>query len=148
MEDANYYGLRTVMSTEKTSNYESLLKLLGTRTLEHRRIEQFLIIFFKCFKENGPRYITNLFKPRVTPYNLRSSGLNVEQCPYNSRFFHGSYSYTISRIWNQLPPAAQTFQLLSIILIRQTLVAANAVLVLNDSFIDMWYFYRFLILYF
>jgi len=34
----------------------------------------------------------------------------------------------------------QTFQLLSIILIQQTLVAANAVLVLNDSFIDMLYF--------
>ena len=64
-----------------------------------------IIIFFKCFKENGPRYITNLFKPRVTPYNLRSSGLNVEQRPYNSRFFHGSYSYIISRI--QLPPAAK-----------------------------------------
>ena len=107
MEDANYYGLRTVMNTGKTSNYESLLKLLGMRTLEHRRIEQSLIIFFKCFKENGPRYITNLFKPRVTPYNLRSSGLNVEQRPYNSRFFHGSYSYIISRIWNQLPPAAK-----------------------------------------
>ena len=30
----------------------------------------------------------------------------------------------------------------------QTLVAANAVLVLNDSFIDKLYFYRFLILYF
>ena len=101
------YGLRTVMNTGKTSNYESLLKLLGMRTLEHRRIEQSLIIFFKCFKENGPRYITNLFKPRVTPYNLRSSGLNVEQRPYNSRFFHGSYSYIISRIWNQLPPAAK-----------------------------------------
>ena len=42
----------------------------------------------------------------------------------------------------------QTFQLLSIILIQQTLVAANAVLVLNDSFKDMLYFYRFLILYF
>ena len=100
MEDANYYGLRTVMNT-------SLLKLLGMRTLEHRRIEQSLIIFFKCFKENGPRYITNLFKPWVTPYNLRSSGLNVEQRPYNSRFFHGSYSCIISRIWNQLPPAAK-----------------------------------------
>ena len=86
---------------------ESLLKLLGMRTLEHRRIEPSLIIFFKCFKENGPRYITNLFKPRVMPYNLRSSWLSVEQRPYNSRFFHGSYSYIISRIWNQLPPAAK-----------------------------------------
>ena len=59
------------------------------KTKEHRRIEQSLIIFFKSFKENGPCYITNLFKPRVTPYNLRSYGLNVEQSSYNSRLFHG-----------------------------------------------------------
>ena len=44
-------------------------------TLEHRRTEQSLMIFFKCFKENGPGYVANLFKSRVTPYNLRSNGL-------------------------------------------------------------------------
>ena len=125
-EDANYYGLQTVMNTGKTSNYESLLKLLGMRTLEHRRIEQSLIIFLKCFKENGPCYITNLFKPRVTPYSLRSSGLNVEQRPYNSRFL---LEFEIS--YRRQQKMQQTFQLLSIILIQQTLVAANAVLVLN-----------------
>ena len=98
----------TIWTTVIVSDWcTSIVLMLGMRTLEHRRIEQSLIIFFKCFKENGPRYITNLFKPRVTPYNLRSSGLNVEQRPYNSRFFHGSYSYIISRIWNQLPPAAK-----------------------------------------
>ena len=57
-----------------------------------------------CFKENGPGYVANLFKPRVTPYNLRSNGLNVVQTSYNSRFLHGSYAYMISHIWNQLPP--------------------------------------------
>ena len=61
------------------------------------------MIFFKCFKENGPGYVANLFKPRVTPYNLRSNGLNVVQTSYNSRFLHGSYAYMISHIWNQLP---------------------------------------------
>ena len=76
-------------------------------TLEHRPIEQSLIILFKCFKENGPGYVANLFKPRVTPYNLRSSGLNVVQTPCNSRFLHDSYTYMISRIWNQLPSAVK-----------------------------------------
>ena len=88
------------------------LRIISVSSPHHHRIiivsspYQYRIISV-CFKENGPRYITNLFKPRVTPYNLRSSGLNVEQRPYNSRFFHGSYSYIISRIWNQLPPAAK-----------------------------------------
>ena len=48
-------------------------------TLEHRRIDQPLIIFSKVFKKNGPGYVANLFKPRVTPYNLRSRGLNEVQ---------------------------------------------------------------------
>ena len=107
LEDANYYGLRTIMNVGKRTSYESILRMVDTSTLEHRRIEQSLIIFFKCFKENGPGYVANLFKPRVTPYNLRSSGLNVAQTSYNSRFLHGSYTYTISRIWNQLPSAVK-----------------------------------------
>ena len=64
-------------------------------TSEHRRLEQSLIIFFKCFKENGPGYVANLFKRRLTPYNLRGSGLNVVQISYNSRFCHGSYTYLV-----------------------------------------------------
>ena len=94
LEDANYYGLRTIMNMGKRTSYESMLRTVDMNTLEHRRIEQSLLIFFKCFKENGPGYVANLFKPRVSPYNLRSSGLNVIQTSYNSRFLHGSYAYT------------------------------------------------------
>jgi len=32
-------------------------------------------------------YISTLFKPRITPYNLRNSGLNIDQNSYNSSFF-------------------------------------------------------------
>ena len=91
----------------KSTDYESILRMADMNTLEHRRIEQSLMIFFKCFKENGPGYVANLFKPRVTPYNLRSNGLNVVQTSYNSRFLHGSYAYMISHIWNQLPSAVK-----------------------------------------
>ena len=107
LEDANYYGLRTITNLGKSTDYESILRMVNTNTLEHRRIEQSLIIVFKCFRENGPDYIADLFKPRVTPYNLRSSGLNVVQTSYNSRFLHGSYAYMISRIWNQSPSAVK-----------------------------------------
>ena len=46
-----------------------------------------------------------LFKPRVTPYNLKSNGLNVVETSYNVSFLRGSYAYMISHIWNQLPSA-------------------------------------------
>ena len=107
LEDPNYYGLRTIMNMGKSTDYESILRIADMNTLEHRRIEQSLMIFFKCFKENDPGYVANLFKPLVTPYNLRSNGPNVVQTSYNSRFLHGSYAYTISRIWNQLPSAVK-----------------------------------------
>ena len=63
----------------KNSDYESLLKIANINSLKHRRIQQSLTIFFKCWNENGTRYIGNLFKPRITPYNLRNGGVNVEQ---------------------------------------------------------------------
>lgn len=108
LENANYYGLRTVMNMGKSISYESMLRIADMRTLEQRRIEQSLIIFFKCFKENGPAYINNFFKPRITSYNLRNSGHNVVQNPHNTKYLHNSYTYIISRIWNQLPLSAKT----------------------------------------
>ena len=51
------------MNTGKSTNYESVLRMADMNTLEHGRIEQSLIIFFKCLKENGPCYIANVFKP-------------------------------------------------------------------------------------
>jgi len=46
LEDANYYGLRTIMNTGKRTFYESMLKTVDMNTLEHRRIEQSLLISF------------------------------------------------------------------------------------------------------
>ena len=78
----------------KSTDYESILGMLDMNTLEHRRIEQSLIIFFKCFRENGPGYVANLFKPQVTAYNLRSSGLNAVQTSCNGRLLQGSHACT------------------------------------------------------
>ena len=108
LEDANHYGLRTIMNLGRSINYESTLRIADINTLEHRRIEQSLTIFYKCYKENGPSYLADLFEPRITPYNLRNTGLNVTQNSYNSKFRHKSYSFIISRIWNKLPLSVKT----------------------------------------
>ena len=75
---------------------------------DHHVRSSVLIIFYKCYKENGPSYLADLFEPRITPYNLRNTGLNVTQNSYNSKFRHNSYSFVISRIWNKLPPSVKT----------------------------------------
>ena len=46
LEDANYYDLRTIMNMRKSTDYESILRTADMNTLEHRRIEQSLMIFF------------------------------------------------------------------------------------------------------
>ena len=92
------------MNLSNNVSYESVLSLTSMCSLEHRRHEQSLVVFYKSFKQQGPTdIISNFFKPRITPYNLRGQGHNVTQESYNSSYLHNSFSYTISRIWNQLP---------------------------------------------
>ena len=44
LEDAKYYGLRTIMNIRKRTDYESILKMVDMNTLDHGHIEQSLII--------------------------------------------------------------------------------------------------------
>ena len=67
-----------------------------------------LFYFFKCFKLDGPNYISQFFTPRLTKYILRDSGLNVVQPPYNSLVMHNSYLYMIAHIRNQLPTVTKS----------------------------------------
>ena len=69
---------------------------------------QSLILSFKCFKVDGPNYISQFFTPRLTKYNLQDSGLNVVQPPYNSLVMHNSYLYMIAHMWNQLPTVTKS----------------------------------------
>ena len=87
----------------KTADYDTVLKMASVRSLEQRRFEQSLIMFFKCSRLQGPTYISDFFKIRTSRYNLRNTGLNLEQVWYNTLYLHNSYSYIISHIWNELP---------------------------------------------
>ena len=46
LENANYYGLSTLMKLGRTVSYETVLNLATMRSLEHSRVEQSLIIFY------------------------------------------------------------------------------------------------------
>ena len=107
LESANLYALKTLLNLGSSSDYEGALRLASMRSLEHRRYEQALLTYFKSMKQQGPVYISNLFKLRATRYNLRGGGHNVEQPSYNSHYFHNSFSYIISHVWNQLPLEAK-----------------------------------------
>ena len=36
-------------------------------------------------------------------YNLRNGGHNLVQPSYNNKFYHNSFTYKLSHLWNKLP---------------------------------------------
>ena len=90
IERTNHYAIKTLLNLGNSATYDFCLAMADMDKLEQRRTLQSLILFFKCFK---------LDTPRLTKYNLRDSGLNAVQPPYNSLVMHNSYLYN-SYIYN------------------------------------------------
>ena len=40
---------------------------------------------------------------RVSHYNVRGGGCNLVQPSYNNQYFHNSFTYKITHLWNKLP---------------------------------------------
>lgn len=57
-----------------------------------------MILLFKSFDGNGPRYIKDFFKRRIVNSYLRGSGTKLEQNYFNSKWrLNSSVS---SHVWN------------------------------------------------
>ena len=68
-----------------------------------RRLQQALILLFKCLNGTGPTYIASLFKYRHKPYRLRGEGLNLELPKFNCISKKNSVTYLLIKLWNSLP---------------------------------------------
>ena len=100
---ANYYALKILLNVGNDIDYNFVLSIAGMNSLEFRRYEQSLSLLYKCNKEirNIARAISLKF--RVTHYNLRGGGCNLVQPSYNNQYFHNSFTYKITYLWNKLP---------------------------------------------
>ena len=101
---SNHYAIKTLLNLGNSATYDFCLAMADMDKLEQRRTLQSLILFFKCFKLDGPNYISKCFTPRLSKYNLRDSG----QRPYNSLVMHNSFLYMTAHIWNQLPTVTKS----------------------------------------
>ena len=77
------------------------------KSLTHGRHFQSLILLFGCLKGQEPIYLKGVFKVRLSPYNLRGSGSQLEQPSFNSTWVNPCPSLLISRLWNHLPDTAR-----------------------------------------
>ena len=109
LEDTNRYILRTILGLPKSTPYEELLKIARMKTLAERRVYNSMVLLFKCIKiEAGPIYISNLFKQKLSVYNMRGSRLELPN--FNLQWNKNSFTYICSKLWNTLPGNMQLCQ--------------------------------------
>ena len=107
LESANKYALKTLLNLLILTTilyYPWVICSL----LNKKRYYSSLVLLYKCMNSNGPQYIKNFFQIRYSKYNLRGRGINLEQPGYNNKFFHNSFTYIVSRLWNKLPVHIKT----------------------------------------
>ena len=92
IESTNYYAIKTFLNLGNSATYDFCLAMAAMDTLAWAIPCNRLFYFFKCFKLDGPNYISQCFTPRLTKYNLRGNSLNVVQPSYNSLTTHNSSS--------------------------------------------------------
>ncbi|RMX40521.1 hypothetical protein pdam_00007475 [Pocillopora damicornis] len=71
LESTNAFALRTLLNYSKLTAYEELLKTANIKSLEHRRIEQALILVYKSIHNQTPNYIQKIISLRSNGYSLR-----------------------------------------------------------------------------
>ena len=98
----------------KSMSYDEPLTTAGMKSLYRQRLNQALILLFKCLKGMEPSYLGILFKYRHTPYGLRG-----EACLWNCLILtfkvkKAFFSLTCSLSYGTICPLKYVFQGMSI----------------------------------
>ena len=110
LESTNAFALRTLLNYSKSTAYKDLLKTVHIKSLEHRRIEQALILVYNSIYNQAPNYIRVL---RSNGYSLRGHLKVVLPRPTSSYMQH-SFTYQAGKQWNNLPDKMRMSESLSI----------------------------------
>ena len=94
LESTNAFALRTLLNYSRLTAYEELLKIAHIKSLEHRRIEQAIILVYKTIYSQAPNYIQELFFLR--------DHLKVVLPRPTSFFLQHSFTYQVGKQWNNL----------------------------------------------
>ena len=84
LESTNAFALRTLLNHSQSIAYEELLKIVQIKNLEHRRIEQALVLVYKSFYGQAPNYIQGMFTRRSNGHSLRCTHKVVIPRPNSS----------------------------------------------------------------
>ena len=101
LEQLNKQALRTVLNSN--SDYETLLRKIGSVNLESSPVQNMLITTYKTLYGIAPPYLKLLLKERKVAYNLRGTlKLNLPRVTTITYGLH-SFRYAATQVWNMLP---------------------------------------------
>lgn len=92
------------------SDYETLLRKIGSVNLESSCVQNMLITTYKTLYDIAPPYLKLLLKERKVEYNLR--GTQKMDLPRVTTTTYGlhSFRYAATQVWNMLPDDIRTSQ--------------------------------------
>ena len=98
------------MVLNSNSDYETLLRTIGSVNLESSRVQSMLITTYKTLYDTAPPYLKLLLKERKVEYNLR--GTKKMDLPRVTTTTYGlhSFRYAATQVWNMLPDDIRTSQ--------------------------------------
>ena len=56
LESTNAFAIRTLLNHSKSIAYEELFKIVQIKNLEHRRMEQAIVLVYKSFYGRAPKF--------------------------------------------------------------------------------------------
>ena len=85
------------------SEYNNLLKRAGTVNLKDKRLQNMILIIFKCVRfSDYPRYLKDMFRLRPSTYFLRGHNMLCLPKPLTTSYGINSFSYLAAISWNSL----------------------------------------------
>ena len=100
LERTQERALRAVYNS-KTETYQELLKRAELPTLENRRLQDIAVIMYKVKNDMAPRYISEIFQPKSSRYNLRNGDFDIQRFD-TVRYGKHSLRHLGPHIWSRL----------------------------------------------
>ena len=100
-EKLNERALRSLFQ-DRSNDYSTLLRKAGKTTLYTRRVQDIAILVYKALHNQSPQYIKDLFKLRISNYNLRGTDILTLPKPRTTSYGLESLRYMEPKIWNSL----------------------------------------------
>ena len=92
-----------IVYNDDISPFHDLLEKSGTVSIHHRNLQLLAIEIFKTLHDLSPSFMSEIFKPSNTKYDLRNSNTFVSKNINTTNYGLGTVSYLAPRIWEQIP---------------------------------------------